>query len=208
MKNIVRTLRHIAFVLSLPCLLSVISCSPDVVVDSPLLTPCEKAIHLDHHKPERVFSSDDGGYTIIYEVIDPFPSIKAFFTLEKQLLACGWKSYNKLGFPEEAWEQDISERGTLMTHFWGRTYIDQSEKRVVLLLISYYSRGANLRETATFSKPNNKKQIVRLQYHLYDEEEMAKALELSDRCLDSGGCWNYKEQACEYKVENCPYVTK
>ena len=205
MKNIVRMLRYMAFILFLPSLLTVMSCSPDVVVDSPLLTPCEKAIHLDHHKPERAFSHDIG-YTIVYKVIDPFPSKRAFFTLEKQLLACGWNPYKLADFPE--WEQDISEIGTLMTHFLGRAYIDQAEKRIIMLLIEYYSKGANIQETRTFYKPNNKRQMVYLQYSPYDEKEATKALDLIHKCLDSGGCWNYKEQACEYKMENCPYVTK
>ena len=148
--------------------------------DSPL-SSCEKDIQLYDLKPEKVVSNEIG-YTIHYRLTDKFPSNKAFTVLQNQLVECGWKPYNALEFVinDADWTsylEDHKGKETAMVHRFGRTYIDQTGKRLASILIIYFSKASSVKETMKLGKPNNNMQFITLQFMSFNEEEYRRKLD-------------------------------
>ena len=146
-----------------------------------LLSSCEKSIQLYHLKPEKIISNEIG-YTVHYKFADKFPSKKAFASLQRQLEKCGWKPYNGIEFVinDADWTSYLEERTgkeTVMVHRFSRTYIDQAEKRLAIILVRYFSTASSLKETMKLDKPNNNIQFITLQFMSFKEKEYRKKLE-------------------------------
>jgi hypothetical protein len=146
-----------------------------------LLSSCEKSIQLYGLKPEKIISSEIG-YSIHYKFADKFPSKKAFTELQSQLVECGWKPYNALEFVvnDADWTSYLERRpnnGTVMVHRFSKTFIDQTPKRLAVILVRYFSATSSLKETMKLDKPNNKIQFITLQFMPFNEDEYRKKFE-------------------------------
>ncbi len=146
-----------------------------------LLSSCEKSIQLYDLKPEQIISNEIG-YSIHYKFADKFPSKKAFTELQRQLVKCGWKPYNALEFVvnDADWISYLEERpdkGTVMVHRFSKTFIDQTSKRLAVILVRYFSAASSLKETMQLDKPNNNIQFITLQFMPFNEDEYRKKLE-------------------------------
>ena len=141
----------------------------------------EKNIHLFNLKPEKVIYNEIG-YTIHYKYRDKFPSKRVFLQLQHQLKKCGWKQYDALEFVvnDVDWTSYLEDRAgkeTAMIHRFSRTYIDQAEKRLAVILIRYSSKASSMKETMRLDKPNNNMQFITLQFMPFNEEEYREKLD-------------------------------
>jgi len=146
-----------------------------------LIGPCEKKIQLFEQKSKWVIEKKRAYIHFKYE--DEYPSKKAFYNLEKQLLQCGWKFYEgDIEFLKGTsdWVNYLKGRPdnkTEIVHHFIKNYTDESKKRIASILLIYYSQEENIEELRNLCKPNNNKQYITVQIDRFDKKEYKKVME-------------------------------
>ena len=158
--------------------------SLDKLPPSSLIGSCEKNIHLFEKKSKWVIEKERAYIHFEYE--DEYPSKKAFYYLEKQLLKCGWKLYKgdiETFQGSTDWVKYIKagpDNKSELVHHFIKYYTDKLKEKIASILLIYFSQSSNIEELDNLCEPNNNKQNITVQIIRFGEKEYKKLKELME----------------------------
>ncbi|GAB4373308.1 MAG: hypothetical protein Kow00128_22780 [Deltaproteobacteria bacterium] len=138
-----------------------------------LLSKCDNTLSLFGIAPEQTIYDKDTGFSMHFKHHDKYPSLKSYKYLEGQLIKCGWKHYKKL-LNDKSWvsylKGDDSSKADVI-HRYGRTFVDERNNRIAVVIITYVSKPNSMKEAVKLSVPDNDIQNIVVQISPFNERD-------------------------------------